>query len=171
MNSNGLKPYAAFKTEKFYWAHAGISRDLELPVLAQMVSSRNNMHSCDCTNTAAQRTNNMREENAISVKLYLLLIVLWAALCCTWLLLLIQDTPEFCMQKEEGFLTCHRKVTCYRTSYLNKSYNKYSICILGNSRRNTLETSNRIIASYYYCFAFALYSPSLHVQSECIETP
>lgn len=45
MNSNGLKPYAAFKTEKFYWAHAGISRDLELPVLAQMVSSRNNMHS------------------------------------------------------------------------------------------------------------------------------
>jgi len=48
MNSNGLK-YAVFKTEKFYFAHAGISRDLELRILAQMVSGRITGTLYDCT--------------------------------------------------------------------------------------------------------------------------
>lgn len=50
------------------------------------------------------------------------------------------------MQQDKGFLTCHGKVTCYGTSCLNSC----SICVLGNSIRSTLQTSNRIIASHYY---------------------
>lgn len=79
MNSNGLESYAVFKTEEFYFAHAGISRDLELRILAQMVSGRVTHTLCDCTTTATQRTNNIRKENEISVKLYFLLTVSWAA--------------------------------------------------------------------------------------------
>lgn len=40
MNSNGLESYAVFKTQKFYLAHAGFSRYLELQILAQVVSGR-----------------------------------------------------------------------------------------------------------------------------------
>lgn len=168
----GLKPDAAFKTETFYWAHAGVSRDLELPILAQIVSSRNNKHSL-WLHQYISREQIIWERKMQSRLNYTSFLLCREQLCvapdfCYWY---STATREFCMQKEEGFLTCHRKVTCYKTSCLNKSYNKYSICIPGNSRRNTLETSNRIIASYYYHFAFAVYSPSLHVQLECIATP
>lgn len=77
MNEHGLKSHAIFKTGRFYLAHAGISRDLGLRILAQMVvcgTSCGITHTlCDHTNTATLRTNNIRKQKEISLKLYFLL--------------------------------------------------------------------------------------------------
>lgn len=68
--------------------------------------------------------------------------------------------------RQEGLLTCHRKVTCYRTSCLQYLYSWQQ-----QKQHTANKQWNNCIVLLFTYFAFAVYSPSLCVQSECIARP
>lgn len=72
-------------------------------------------------------------------------------------------TPE---SRQEGLLTCHRKVTFYRTSCLQYLYSWQQ-----QKQHITNKKRNKCIVLLFTYLAFAAYSPSLCVQSECIARP
>lgn len=70
-----------FFLKGFYVAHTEISGDPDSEFLPRVFW---NSTRCDCTDTATQGANNVREQNEITFKLSFLLPACWAAWCCTW---------------------------------------------------------------------------------------